>query len=306
MKNLLPLMFFYICVFPPVVYGQSFFDKETKYVVKRYQGESEPDYYTFQEVYSDSIVNATQYYHVLKSVGKFTSKVLYKIKDGKVYVISSNFKNNVKDYHLIYDFNLNAGDSMITDSFYCGCSYITKRYTTVIDSVKTISIGGKSRKVQYVTLKFKQWESYKYTFVEGLGCLETGLIYFEVTGFFNVDHWKCERICINDSAYLPKLKNNALHYLDTPCMNDSLRKIVSIDEVRSSDIEYIYPNPFTDYLIIKNFTGKIYLYDVKGSLILEESIDKQQIMDVNYLEKGVYYIKLDSENNSMYRKVLKL
>jgi len=304
MKKSIATILLSVILFPTMVMSQMFFEQDTKYVVWRYVSEG-TSYYTYQEVFDDSIVDGTEYYQVVKWVGESKTKVLYKVKDRKVYVIYPIFKTNTDSYHLIYDFNLNAGDSLKVDEL-LGSGKYKNIYTSTIDSTKTILINGKSKKIQFVTTKLPPYKKHSYIFIEGIGCLETGLIYFEEGGWFESDRWSCKRICMNDSAYLPKLKDNTLNYLTAPCMNDSMRNIVNVDELISNNKILVYPNPVTNQLTVKNVTGNLQLFDVRGTLIREEYLTGQNIMDIGYLPKGIYFLKMDSAEGIKVQRILKL
>lgn len=297
---------FFLLVFllaPPLL-GQTFFEKDTKYVVWRTPGVEAPGYHTFQEVYLDSIKSGTEYYHVLIWEGYKSKSQYYKVKDNKVYVISNTFKNKAKEYHLLYDFNLNKGDSLFIDTM--NPKQVLKY---LVDSVSTILINGKSKKVQFMTVKYTYKSltllENKFTFIESIGCLETGLVFYESLQYIDWQEWECLRICMNDSAYLPKLNDSTLQFLETPCMSDSMREKISIKELNNPEKVLIYPNPVTDVLIIENFKGKIQLYNLSGSLIMEEMIEPKKTLNIRSLPKGIYYLKLSNDRGSKVKRVLK-
>ena len=77
---------------------------------------------------------------------------------------------------------------------------------------------------------------------------------------------------------------------------------LGISEIKLSNIK-IYPNPTNEFLFVKNANSefsKIEIFDIKGSLIFTENlISNEQKINVNSLQKGIYFIHLSNENGEM-------
>jgi len=100
-------------------------------------------------------------------------------------------------------------------------------------------------------------------------------------------------IVISDDFFQDKLiprNHNDLMYCDY------------IDGFNSNNIK-IYPNPTNEFLFVKNANSefsKIEIFDIKGSLILTENlVSNEQKINVNSLQKGIYFIHLLNENGEM-------
>jgi hypothetical protein len=80
---------------------------------------------------------------------------------------------------------------------------------------------------------------------------------------------------------------------------------VGIDETLFSENEIlVYPNPVSTKLNIEaNPSYKMTLYDVMGSVILEQKVEKS--IDVSNLKTGVYFIKFSNLKNSKTIKFVK-
>ena len=77
----------------------------------------------------------------------------------------------------------------------------------------------------------------------------------------------------------------------------SVNATLSVEPIEINDFVKVYPNPATDYLIIKsNLNYKSTLYNVAGQLVLESS---SKLLNVIDLPTGVYLLQLKSENNSI-------
>lgn len=75
----------------------------------------------------------------------------------------------------------------------------------------------------------------------------------------------------------------------------------------------VYPNPILrngnlNVEFALNTTAKISIYNVTGKLILNEKMDnlKSKSFNVSNLNGGVYFLKIDSENSSLTKKIVVL
>jgi len=78
-------------------------------------------------------------------------------------------------------------------------------------------------------------------------------------------------------------------------------------EVLSTADFSIYPNPFTDFLKINSSSvKKIKILDLNGKLILEhEILSNSESIDLSFLDKGIYLLKLEGEFFSNTKKIIK-
>lgn len=70
----------------------------------------------------------------------------------------------------------------------------------------------------------------------------------------------------------------------------------------------IYPNPFTDELIVEKIDGPfVYtLIDEQGRIIMKGSTNDQKICKLNTLPGGLYYLRVESRNGVYSGRVVKL
>lgn len=80
--------------------------------------------------------------------------------------------------------------------------------------------------------------------------------------------------------------------------------VLSIEDVRLSQTK-IYPNPARDTLFIESATALngITTLDVAGKQVYTSDKDLRQI-NVNHLSKGMYFLKLESENSHFLKKLI--
>ncbi len=67
---------------------------------------------------------------------------------------------------------------------------------------------------------------------------------------------------------------------------------------------YIYPNPVTDHLKVKGDFDRIEVYSLQGVLVFTKKISGGQTIDLTRLPKGLYFVKLKSDDNEFIQKIL--
>ena len=152
----------------------------------------------------------------------------------------------------------------------------------------------------YVTFTNSSNSSTEYFWDFGDGqtsTLENPVHSFSSTGIFNVS-----LISINECGS------------DTISYNVNVT-ITSIDESEIIDGLEIYPNPVNDNLYISfvnnlAYTGIISLYDIIGNLIWQEnnnsvSGEYNVSIDMKSFPAGMYFLRINSDNNVITRKIIK-
>ena len=69
----------------------------------------------------------------------------------------------------------------------------------------------------------------------------------------------------------------------------------AIDETKSSSIE-LYPNPASDFILIKNFEGWAQVYSATGKILLKQYLQKGEKIDVKHLAKGHYFLQTSKQH----------
>ncbi len=80
-------------------------------------------------------------------------------------------------------------------------------------------------------------------------------------------------------------------------------KVNEINSIETTDI-IIFPNPAVNELTIKSFLmiDKVEIIDARGKLILSE---KQKVIDVSSLAKGIYFAKIYTSKGNVVRRFIK-
>ncbi len=194
------------------------------------------------------------------------------------------WKASTSSFELMYDFNLNEGESYTMNTDY-GSTVIT------IDSTSTLNFNGKTLKVQYISSENHIVEIYGAT-VQGIGNLR----------FFFPGHGACDPFSY-DGVRCFTNDNGTLKFDVTDC-----EVISGINELSEDDI-LIYPNPTTHFITVSNpFAGEVLyeIIDVTGKVISSKnSSESKTIFDLNSLQKGYYFLKrTDVKTNSSVIKQL--
>jgi hypothetical protein len=98
----------------------------------------------------------------------------------------------------------------------------------------------------------------------------------------------------------------SLVYINTPTYfaldNLYLTNTLNVNDVQNSSI-LIFPNPVVDRLTINGFVGRVSVFDFQGKLIIEKECEVSSSLNLDSLEKGVYFLKLG--DNPELKKIVK-
>lgn len=184
---------------------------------------------------------------------------------------------------LLYNFNLNVGDSV---------PYTNGAYNFYIHvlSIDSVFIYNKHRK------RFNF--DYASPLIEGVG---------RKYGLLGVEHWQTSWICLKDES-------KAYFYNNTYCFGDTTATLLecnspSINPI-DTNLEYdikLYPNPtFSQLNIISNhlILSEITIFNLTGKKI--KTITKNlNIINVSGLPAGIYFIKLIGSGEIITQKFIK-
>ena len=83
---------------------------------------------------------------------------------------------------------------------------------------------------------------------------------------------------------------------------------LAVDEFKKTDMIKIYPNPASSTITIENNSSSIItsitISDINGRKVLEAKNDKSNI-DISSLVKGVYLVKVSSDNGNVTKKLIR-
>ena len=138
------------------------------------------------------------------------------------------------------------------------------------------------------------WEELTFT-------LNSTDVFDGVILFFNIA-WADE----SGGAVAENLNNGDMVYIDQLSATITDASALSVKDNVLENVS-IYPNPTSDILKINTLEGaNIEIFNVLGRLVKsEKNVNAQHTMDVSGLSKGVYLVKLTSDNKSVTKKVIK-
>ena len=219
-------------------------------------------------------------------------------------------ESNSRVYHwtgerfkLMYDFNLNAGDTLKTEILYADfCDSVSP---VIIDSVSSVNINGINLKVQYITYTPYNWEYFvdarTERIVERVGS-EIEFIYEPYCGFG--EHFEYTGLrCYNDNDISYRNEWWDYFFHDVEC--DSVIN-ANIQEV-PNDIFAIYPNPSSGKFNIstEGNEGRADIYDSLGRKVTSiESLGDGDEIDLSGYGKGVFLVVVDIDGQLVEKKVV--
>ena len=150
--------------------------------------------------------------------------------------------------------------------------------------------------------------------IAGSFIADSAYSYFNIGLFFDMQHIDTTKYTI--------YSDNSYYFIDDVCVStDSALcyTTTSISNIQSSTFNIqLYPNPFTNEFTVSvgsvnslhglQFPAAITFYDIFGKQILSQPIvnRKSQIVNLQNLSKGVYFLKIIADGKQEVRKVVKM
>ena len=240
----------------------------------------------------DTLINSTVYTKVLKSYDEFMEDwelyALIREEDNKYYL-----RNLVNEEGLIYDFNVNTGDTVTINNPF---GFMPLEASIInIDSV-FIEPANEYRK-RIILFEYENFGS-EEIWIEGIGSLagitESGWDISVLTGghdYTLLCYYEEEELMYKDYLFL-----TCFYPIVGIHSHNHIEMNVSIAPNPVTDISYIkLENPCSEKLTIKIFNANGYL--VKNHQI--ESSTKYKI-DASTYSKGVYFYQVIKENQQIF------
>ncbi len=268
-------------------------------------------YYDYNKVNSvkDTLIGNKMCRHLISekfncSMWGYTATEFFMYQDsGKIY----HWDAQLSSFHLLMDFNANAGDSWaIPPWIHDSSNYVMDTSYAYVDSVSYVQIGNDTFKRQYVTYSLHTsmgiMNTYADSITEKLGN-HRQMLPFEYA-LCDVEYDIGLR-CYSDSSI-------GL-YKSVPYSCDTVISVYSRTHVlhdKKEDFQ-IFPNPSCDYLTIKNGNSELNnysfsIYNLTGQLIKEGRILQQnQEIDIRDLSAAVYLIHFEGDEGNFVRKLVK-
>lgn len=238
-----------------------------------------PPYYmttTFVKFSGDTVINSAHYKKVLSSQDSlqnnyFVTGYIYEDSTGKVFYQTLNDTT----IRMLYDFNVEVGDTVDIDSFFLPLELIVD----TIDSVFIYNRYLKRIVLSNVNCPFEEW-------IEGIGSL---------CGVLNVG---CSGVVGTIDELLCYYENDTLKY-SNPAYPHCYYNTVGLDNpVQSTTEVSLFPDPVnsTSTLLLKNMPGKGFnldIFDLMGKKIKSINIsDNRVLINRNDFDPGIYFYRV--------------
>ncbi len=253
---------------------------------------------SFNESYQidgDTIINNKTYKKLYQYAESTTPRLYAFYREDTI--LKKVYRLNYSDFDvneiLIFDFSLSVGQTFFYDS-----------YSIVLDSISNKIILNSRNDPESVFLSIKNPNIFYFNngiiWIEGIGSPGAILSPFGTICYSCQDN---NLLCHFDSS------GNLDYHLKTqyeinncygPNIND-------ISQINDNNIN-IYPNPSNNGIF--NISGAnligYQIFDMHGQLVKMQSKQSRIIiLDISNFTNGLYIIKLESNNNSIYKKLIK-
>ncbi len=200
------------------------------------------------------------------------------------------------DFHLLYDFSADEGDTITLEYFE---TYDGSPLEMVVDSVNYVDFSGVTKKVQYVTCLETIVIDFGPMIIEDIG--RTRYMFPSYDGP-NGMKWRCYEDNQNG------LLLNPFDIGDWDGQNCE-QIITAIEEIKPVTNVSIAPNPVNNFLLVKSedIISEFSLKDEGGRLLISGTPNKKNFQ-INFqaFHSGIYFLTLSVKETNLIKKVVKL
>ena len=199
------------------------------------------------------------------------------------------------DFHLLYDFGANTGDTIILDYF---STYDGTPLKMIIDSTGTIIVNNQERQIQYITCGDGMVIEFGHQVIEGIG--NTSFMFPTLDGSLD-GPLRCYQDNNTDLFLNPFHPSYGWNHQDCEEI------ITGIAETKNTEKISVFPNPTKSIISIKNIDGETAykIFNINGKIIIHGIITESNEINIEEFSKGIYFIELENENMLTVRKIIK-
>lgn len=246
------------------------------------------------ESIADSTINGIQCKKLKSTVADYLSQTNYYFmysKNDSVFF----FKNNA--FHLLYDFGANKGDT-ITLGYYKTHNGLPLKM--IIDSVKTVSVLGQERKIQYVTCGDGMIIEFGRQVIQNIGSTD---FMFPRVDFAPEGQLRCFQE--NNSSVFTSPFNIYGNWNKLDC--EQIIVINDLDRTETKNSISIFPNPTNNNLHICGieFNSEYRIFDATGRKVYQGICNESNTINIRNLESGIYYIELQNKDLKITKQIIK-
>lgn len=235
-----------------------------------------------------------------------------------------HFHCNPTDEFLLYDFNLQIGDTAILISYSFPITFFKVWRVNQISEVNiaqnpwnfeniqnedSLIILQNSSTTKRILLRTNHphYQNYMdqfldYSIIEGIGSVN-GLFY-QISPFPGADYGYRKLLCFKQEN---QLIYNSIYNINQCCFQVGWGMGINENLINSNEI-LIYPNPsngFFNIIYSENIKSKsIEIYDIFGRMVYLRNLPLNNIVDLSFLPNGQYLVVFKSENTNNQKKII--
>jgi hypothetical protein len=276
-----------------IAHSQNFIDETKQWAILSNQcTDGPPCYFTyFYKFIGDSTFNGKIYHKLYESPDSNQTNwhlnSIWREKNDSVFnCIYFSSMDTILPESLVYDFNIQEGDSFFVNS---GSFYMK------VDSIRFLDWGGSIRKHWFFCKTNSDCSPmYRTIWIEGVG--QTG--YFPHSSDIGWIGAINQLLCFQENGNL---------VYQNPNFNSCYVQVPT--NTKSQELINLFPNPATTQLTLTlpaNTANAIYtLYDMQGRLQLTGKTNNTQVeLNVATLPRGLYVLKIITEKEIITKKVV--
>ncbi len=232
-------------------------------------------------------------YYFLKSEKYFEvrNNLRYELTSEEKYIFSAANKTVhalvEQDTFLLYDFKLEEGDLFHSN-------YIDQPLRVI--ETDTMRLDNRT-KMRYWILECTENPEHTITWMEKIGTYH-GVLW--PRNFCNGDY--------GDQTLTCYYRFERLAHANPDVGGCFISNTIDQNKAEDSNYYFSYPNPATDELHIKNEVALIFsgyrIYDIHGHSLLEGSLI-DQVIDISFLDSGIYLLELSNQDEIQVEKFIK-
>jgi len=263
-----------------------------------------PSYYAFSPDSSvityESVADTTINGMLCRKVIKSESSCFIPISGPLFFYENNNviqlYDPNSDSFNTMIDFDAEVGDSWIINQFY---GILPDTFVCTVDSISSLNVFttagfGDNLKVQYVTLISQvNGQSKSMKIIEKIG--------FEQALIPIVDELSCDLNYESTIRCYSEFDYGMINFDGgAPCIPTPVEELL-----KDTDLE-IFPNPTSDKLFFKTKElqlQSVQIFSLEGKLINEILFEQSEI-NLSYLDAGIYFLKIKSEQGLIVDKVV--
>jgi len=250
-----------------------------------------PNYQTYKtfESVKDTFLNGQDCSKIIESIENEEQNIQYMFsRNDSVFF----FENN--DFHLLYDFSAEEGDTIVLDYF--NAAVEGGKLLMIIDSVATIDINGITKKLQYISSGDGLVIGFGGPIIEDIGSAYYMFPTYDGTENGSLRCYQDNDLGLFKNPYYYGGWNKECDYIST-----------AIQDITEESNNIVVPNPVSNSFVITKLKSisNYNITDLNGKVLIFGQIEPNQEINISSFNKGIYFLQLDSGTEKHTKKIIK-